>query len=84
MEDFCACLGPKNGEPLCPCAMRNVKLENGCYVLDESQFYDDGSRALVAFTLACGITGTQLNHRSLALFDELQRLGFVLPNPAST
>ena len=29
----CACRGPQNGEPLCPCAMRNVQSVNGRYVL---------------------------------------------------
>lgn len=28
----CACLGPQNGQPLCPCKMRNVKEMNGRYV----------------------------------------------------
>ena len=29
---FCACTGPRNGEPLCPCRMQNVKVVNGRYV----------------------------------------------------
>ena len=28
----CFCVGPQNGEPLCPCAMKNVRIENGRYV----------------------------------------------------
>lgn len=28
----CNCIGPQNGQPLCPCAMRNVTIENGRYV----------------------------------------------------
>ena len=28
----CFCVGPRNGEPLCPCAMRTVTVENGRYV----------------------------------------------------
>lgn len=28
----CNCIGPQNGQPLCPCAMRSVKIVNGRYV----------------------------------------------------
>ena len=28
----CCCIGPQNGQPLCPCRMRNVTIENGRYV----------------------------------------------------
>lgn len=28
----CACIGPQNGQPRCPCMMRNVTIENGRYV----------------------------------------------------
>jgi len=28
----CNCIGPRNGEPLCPCMMRGVKIVNGRYV----------------------------------------------------
>lgn len=28
----CFCIGPQNGEPLCPCQMANVKIQNGRYV----------------------------------------------------
>lgn len=28
----CFCVGPKNGEPLCPCRMRNVQVRNGRYI----------------------------------------------------
>ena len=28
----CACMGPQNGEPLCPCAMRQVKIVDGHYI----------------------------------------------------
>lgn len=28
----CNCIGPKPGEPVCPCRMRNVKVINGRYV----------------------------------------------------
>lgn len=31
----CACIGPQNGQPLCPCRMRGVKIKNGRYVLPE-------------------------------------------------
>lgn len=29
---LCGCIGPQNGEPLCPCAMRGVKIVDGRYV----------------------------------------------------
>jgi len=28
----CYCIGPQNGEPVCPCQMRTVTVENGRYV----------------------------------------------------
>lgn len=28
----CNCVGPRNGEPVCPCQMRNVKIIDGRYV----------------------------------------------------
>lgn len=28
----CNCIGPQNGQPACPCAMRNVKVVDGRYV----------------------------------------------------
>ncbi len=28
---ICACLGPQNGEPFCPCRMQNVVKVNGGY-----------------------------------------------------
>ena len=28
----CACIGPQNGEPLCPCRMRGVTIKDGRYV----------------------------------------------------
>jgi hypothetical protein len=28
----CFCVGPQNGEPLCPCRMRGVTVRNGRYV----------------------------------------------------
>lgn len=28
----CNCIGPQNGEPLCPCKMRNVVQRNGRYI----------------------------------------------------
>lgn len=31
----CGCIGPQNGEPLCPCMMRNVEEKNGRYVKRE-------------------------------------------------
>ena len=29
----CYCTGPQNGEPLCPCRMKEVTIENGRYIL---------------------------------------------------
>jgi hypothetical protein len=29
---ICNCIGPQNGEPLCPCRMGAVKIVNGRYV----------------------------------------------------
>ncbi len=31
----CFCVGPQDGQPLCPCRMRDVKIKNGRYVLPE-------------------------------------------------
>lgn len=31
----CNCVGPQNGEPLCPCRMRGVIIKNGRYVMPE-------------------------------------------------
>ena len=31
-ETQCGCIGPQRGEPLCPCQMRYVTVENGRYV----------------------------------------------------
>lgn len=28
----CNCIGPQNGQPLCPCQMRGVTIQNGRYV----------------------------------------------------
>jgi hypothetical protein len=28
----CGCVGPKNGQPLCPCQMRSVQVRDGRYV----------------------------------------------------
>jgi hypothetical protein len=30
--DMCGCLGPRNGEPRCPCAMQNVVMWRGTWV----------------------------------------------------
>lgn len=29
---MCNCVGPQNGEPQCPCAMRDVRIVDGRYV----------------------------------------------------
>ena len=31
----CFCIGPQNGEPLCPCKMRRVVIKDGRYILRE-------------------------------------------------
>jgi hypothetical protein len=31
----CGCIGPQNGQPLCPCAMRGVQVVDGRYVRRE-------------------------------------------------
>lgn len=31
----CNCVGPQNGEPLCPCKMRNVIIRDGRYIQKE-------------------------------------------------
>lgn len=28
----CFCIGPKNGQPVCPCRMRNLQVQDGRYV----------------------------------------------------
>jgi hypothetical protein len=28
----CFCIGPQNGQPICPCHMRRVEVRNGRYV----------------------------------------------------
>jgi len=28
----CNCVGPQNGDPVCPCRMRSVSIRNGRYV----------------------------------------------------
>ena len=28
----CGCMGPQNGEPVCPCAMKYVKIVDGHYI----------------------------------------------------
>ena len=31
----CFCIGPQNGEPLCPCRMKGVIVRDGRYILPE-------------------------------------------------
>lgn len=31
----CFCMGPQNGEPLCPCQMRKVVIRNGRYIYEQ-------------------------------------------------
>ena len=32
---MCGCIGPQNGEPRCPCAMRHVIVRDGRYIQKE-------------------------------------------------
>ncbi len=32
---MCNCVGPQNGEPMCPCSMRNVQIKDDRYVMPE-------------------------------------------------
>lgn len=32
---MCNCIGPQNGQPLCPCQMAGVVIKNGRYVMPE-------------------------------------------------
>lgn len=34
-SNACFCIGPQNGEPLCPCRMRGVIVRDGRYILPE-------------------------------------------------
>lgn len=31
-QEACGCMGPQNGQPVCPCQMRGVQIVNGRYV----------------------------------------------------
>ncbi len=31
----CACVGPQNGQPLCPCQMRGIVVRDGRYIRPE-------------------------------------------------
>lgn len=35
LSDACACVGPQNGQPLCPCQMRGVIVRDGRYIMPE-------------------------------------------------
>lgn len=35
MSHACNCVGPQNGDPVCPCMMRGVSVRNGRYVREE-------------------------------------------------
>lgn len=43
----CNCIGPQNGDPVCPCQMRSVSIRNGRYVrvidLGAAPSRDDGN-----------------------------------------
>lgn len=36
-EHLCACMGPQDDEPLCPCAMNRVKIVDGRYITDKGE-----------------------------------------------
>lgn len=42
----CGCLGPLNGAPLCPCAMKYVELVNGKYYRISSKIAEDGINSI--------------------------------------
>lgn len=33
----CFCVGPQNGQPLCPCLMKSVVIKDGHYVIPEKK-----------------------------------------------
>lgn len=35
IANACNCIGPQNGQPLCPCQMTMVQIKNGRYVMPE-------------------------------------------------
>ena len=39
----CNCIGPQNGEPVCPCRMKNVVIVDGRYkeIIDLGEVVDD-------------------------------------------
>jgi len=57
----CNCIGHQHGDPVCPCQMRGVTIENGRYVRKQdlgpvrgSQVYATGRVAGAEFTTAKG------------------------------
>ena len=32
---LCFCIGPQNGDPVCPCRMRSVKIRDGRYIIEQ-------------------------------------------------
>lgn len=63
----CFCMGPQNGEPLCPCAMKSVRIKDGRYVIPEK----DLGPALEPFKPVwpkeekCGVCGIPHGHGGL-------------------
>ena len=47
----CNCIGPQNGEPLCPCRMRNVEVIDGRYIekIDHGPYVSPATEALKAY-----------------------------------
>lgn len=51
--EICGCIGPQNGEPVCPCAMKNVRVEGGRFI----QRIDLGPASLAAQVNASKLLG---------------------------
>lgn len=49
----CGCIGPQNGQPLCPCAMRGVKIIDGRYVRVEDLGPAPSNKDLMHSSTSC-------------------------------
>jgi hypothetical protein len=53
----CNCIGPQNGEPLCPCQMRSVQIVDGRYVrINDLGPVKDVHVAIETWKCKCGAT----------------------------
>lgn len=50
---ICNCIGPQNGQPLCPCAMRGVQIIDGRYVRVEDLGPAPSSKDLLLSSASC-------------------------------